>query len=296
MHRLTLQIPFTPPFALRHNFDEEATSTQRGFWLNDTPVIVRLHQAADDAPVTAEVFSDRPLNAVEGDLLRAAETMICAQDDLADFRQAIKRDKRMMRIAEALYGLKPLRIPDLWVSLMRALLGQQISIGAARAIRKKLAQRFGPEIEVPEGTAAVLPDAQTVLGLSMDDLLSLGFSRRKVEYAHTIAQAFVDGTISPDTLRNAPADEMIRALCVLRGIGVWTAECAGIFCLGHRDLLPADDLGVQKAVAQLYGLKQDPTAKLVRQYGEKWKGWRSYAAVYLWAARRHGVLVRTTSG
>jgi len=290
MHRLNLEIPFTAPYALRHHFDEGATITQRGFWLEGTPVVVRLSQEADDAPVTATVYSDRPLEPLLARLRDAAAAMICAQDDLADFHTAVKRDARLKRVAVALYGLKPLRIPDLWTSLMRALLGQQISIGAARAIRKKLAERFGRVIEVPEGTAAVLPDPHTTLALSPDDLLSLGFSRRKVEYAHTIAQAFVDGAIDPQALRDASADEMIRTLCALRGVGVWTAECAGIFCLGHPDLLPADDLGVQKAVAQLYRLPEDPDAKVVRKYGEKWKGWRSYAAVYLWAARRHGVL------
>lgn len=292
MHRLSFEISFKPPYALRHHFDENAEVVQREFWLERIPVVVQLSQIADDAAVGVTVYSDQPLEPSRSKMSAAAEAMICADDDLAGFHQAISGDVRMARVAEALYGLKPLRIPDLWTSLMRALLGQQISTVAASAIRRKLAQRFGRIIEVPKGTAVLLPDPGTVLALQSEDLLAAGLSRRKVEYAQTIAQAFVDGRINEESLREASADEMIRSLSALRGIGVWTAECTGIFCLGHLDLLPADDLGVQKAVAALYGLDQDPPAKLVRKYGEEWQGWRSYAAVYLWAARRAGIVGR----
>jgi DNA-3-methyladenine glycosylase II len=107
-----------------------------------------------------------------------------------------------------------------------------------------------------------------------------------------VLRAFLDGTIDPGQLSAAPPEEMTERLSSLRGVGVWTAECVGIFCIGYRDLLPADDLGIQQSIEQLYQLDHCPKPKEVARIGKKWSGWRSYAAIYLWGARNHGVLPR----
>jgi len=195
----------------------------------------------------------------------------------------------MTRLVDALHGLKPMRVPDLWTTLIRSISAQQISVAAARSIREKLARRFGTIIRVAGEDFSVVPAPESLVDMTLADFKAVGFSERKGEYVRGIAEAFLDGTIEPDKIEAMPPEEMIRTLSSLRGIGVWTAECTGIFCLEHRDLLPADDLGIQKSITELYRLKADPKPKQVIERGKKWAGWRTYASVYLWGARNHKV-------
>jgi DNA-3-methyladenine glycosylase II len=105
-----------------------------------------------------------------------------------------------------------------------------------------------------------------------------------------MARAFLSGDVVASELAALPPDEAIRRLTRLRGIGAWTAECTLMFGAAERDLLPADDLGIQQGARMLYGLDHVPGAAELRVMGERWAGWRSYAAVYLWTGKRHGLL------
>jgi DNA-3-methyladenine glycosylase II len=288
MSTLQLDIPYQPPFALR--FHREGELVQRGFWLNGAPVVVRLWQDEDNGPVRAHVATVPEGRLDAAVVLKTVRHMIAAPDDLSDFRAAVAGDQRMIRLIDALPGHKPLRVPDLWTTLMRSLISQQISTAAARSIRENLSRRYGRVIRFDEDEVSILPAPDVIVQLSAEEFAAAGFSGRKAEYARGFAEAFLSGQIDPERLAHEPPEQMIAELTKLRGVGVWTAECVGIFCLGHRDLLPADDLGVQKAITQLYGLKRDPSPKQVIKLGAKWAGWRSYAAIYLWGSRNHRVL------
>lgn len=288
MSSLRFEIPYRAPYALR--FHREGEVVQRSFWLQGVPVVVRLTQAGDNGVLSAELASDSVSTLDAAAVQQTIRHMVAADDDLGEFRAAVSRDARLTRLIDALPGLKPLRVPDLWTTLLRSLIAQQISTAAARSVRERLSRSFGRVIRIANDDVTVVPSPQTVGALSVDELARAGLSRRKAEYALGFAQAFTTGEIDPVALAAAQPAEMIAALTRLRGVGVWTAECVGIFCLGHRDLLPADDLGLQKAIAQLYGLRRDPSARDVAQLGKKWAGWRSYAAIYLWGGRNHGAL------
>jgi DNA-3-methyladenine glycosylase II len=288
MNSLHFSVPFRAPYALRYHL--EGTFAQRSFWLGDVPVVLRLSQDGDDGELHAVAFSDQALEARGDEVYAAARQMSAADDDLHEFRAAVARDKKMTRLVDALPGLKPLRVPDLWTTLLRSLISQQVSTAAARAIRERFSRQHGHIIRIGDDEVTVVPSPAVVARLSESDLASAGLSRRKAEYALGFARAFLDGTIDPHELAKASPEEMIAKLTSLRGVGVWTAECVGIFCIGHRDLLPADDLGIQQSIEQLYKLDHCPKPKEVTKIGKKWSGWRSYAAIYLWGARNHNVL------
>ena len=283
-------VDYVPPFSLHYH--AENGYAQRSFWIGDRPVVIRLRQDAPDDVVYAEAYSDAALGRIADRVHAAARRMIAAPDDLGQFRDAIARDKRMLKLVDALHGLKPMRVPDLWTTLIRSVSAQQISVAAARAIREKLARRFGTVIRVAGEDVSVVPAPEALVDMTAADFKAVGFSERKGEYVRGLAEAFLDGTIDPDRIEAMPPEEMIKTLSALRGIGVWTAECTGIFCLEHRDLLPADDLGVQKSITELYRLKADPKPKEVLEIAKKkkWEGWRTYVSVYLWGARNHRVL------
>ena len=288
MKKLDFKLTHTSPYALHYHATDGVAV--RSFWIDGRPIAMKLAQKRVDAPVYATAHSDQHIGSFADDLHAAAEHMICAQVDLATFRQSIAKDKRLAALVDALPGYKTMRGPDLWTMLLSALVSQQISGAAARSIRGKLARLYGHVIRVDREDVPVLPSPDVLVELKDEELRAAGFSQKKAEYARGIAQALLDSTIVPADLKAMPPEQMIEKLSSLKGVGVWTAECIGIFCLGHQDLLPADDLGIQNAVAKVYKLKERPKPKDVRARGEKWQGWRSWATAYLWAGLNHGVL------
>lgn len=290
MKRLAFRLDYPGPYSLHYHSDNGDGSVVRSFWLAGHPIVVRLEQHKPNGPVQAEAFSDEHIGGLADQLERALYHVISRDDDIVGFRAAIDKDRRLAKLVDALPGYKVLRGPDVWTMMLSSLVAQQISGAAARSIRRKLATTYGRIIRVANEDVPVVPSTERLFALREDDLRAVGFSQKKAEYARGMAQALLDGTIVPDELKRMSPDEMIKKLSSLRGVGVWTAECMGIFCIGHPDLLPADDLGIQKAITHLYKLKADPKPKEVRARGEKWKGWRSYATTYLWAGLNHAVL------
>lgn len=155
-------------------------------------------------------------------------------------------------------------------TLLRAIVGQQISIAAADAIWGRLAALL--DTTSPAAVVTVAPDA----------LRACGFSLRKVEYAQDLAQHFLDGRILPAQFDTLDDEAIIRELVAVRGIGRWTAEMYLIFNLCRPDVWPVDDIGLQKALVQIHGLDARPALAVFRQMGERYRPWRSVATWYLW--------------
>ena len=288
MKKLDFKLNYTPPYSLQYHMADGAAV--RSFWIDGKPIAMRLTQKKPNAPVLATAYSDQHIGAFAADLHKAAEHMIGAEADLVAFRNGIARDKRLAKLVDALPGYKHMRGPDLWTMMLSSLVSQQISGAAARSIRGKLARLYGHVINVEGEDVPVLPAPDVMVELSEAQLREAGFSAKKAEYGKGMAQAILDGTIVQDELKRMSPDEMIAKLSSLKGVGVWTAECIGIFCLGHQDLLPADDLGIQNAVQKVYKLKERPKPKELRVRGEKWRGWRTWATAYLWGGLNYGIL------
>jgi DNA-3-methyladenine glycosylase II len=169
-----------------------------------------------------------------------------------------------------LVGALPLRREDDgFAALLRAIVGQQVSVASARAIWARL-----------EG--AGLTDAATMASATDDDLRAAGLSRQKARYGRALAQAGIDF----DGLRGMPDAEVIRQLVAVPGIGVWTAEIYAMFALGRADVFAPGDLALQEAARMLFGLETRPTDKALRAMAEAWSPWRSVAARILWAYYR----------
>lgn len=282
MSVLRFDLDFVAPYRLRYHAENDVV--RRAFWIAGRPVVVQLEQEADDGPVTGLVYSDRSLADIEDRVQVVLKRMISAEDDLAEFRAAVAGDPALLEIVDSMPGLKPLRIPDLWTTLIWGLIDQQLSNAAGRAIRRRFAERFGPKIEVEGEWVSVVPDPEMVARVNYLELTEAGLSRRKAMYAQEIAEAVLAGQTDLDRVAALPAEEALQHLVDLRGVGMWTAEIAAIFGLGERDILPADDLGIRKAIGHIYHLPTLPTSAEVRRIGERWAGWRSYVAVYLWFA------------
>lgn len=161
------------------------------------------------------------------------------------------------------------RQPDGFAALMEAIIGQQVSVASARAIRDRVA-------------AAGFLEAARVASASEDDLRAVGLSRPKVRYALALARSGVDF----DGLRDRPDGEVVETLVALPGIGRWTAEIYAMFALGRADVMAAGDLALQEGARLLFALKARPTERALRQMAEAWSPWRAVAARGLWAYYR----------
>jgi DNA-3-methyladenine glycosylase II len=163
------------------------------------------------------------------------------------------------------------RPADAFGALLRPLVGQQISTKAARAIYLRMLGLFdGP------------PTPEAMLALTEADLRGIGFSRRKVEYAHDLAAHALDGSLELDRLGELGDEEVIAEIVAVRGFGRWTAEIFLIMHLGRPDVVVSGDLGIQRAIMIEDRLEAMPTPKEVEARAEPWRPNRSLACLYLW--------------
>ena len=169
-----------------------------------------------------------------------------------------------------LVGALPLRRePDGFAALLRAIVGQQVSVASARAIWARL-------------EAAGLSDVAVMAAATDDDLRAAGLSRQKARYGRALAQAGIDFS----ALRDIPDKGVVATLTAVPGIGVWTAEIYAMFALGRADVFAPGDLALQEAARMLFGLETRPSDKALRAMAEAWSPWRSVAARILWAYYR----------
>jgi DNA-3-methyladenine glycosylase II len=184
-------------------------------------------------------------------------------------RSLARRDPVMAGIISAHPKVFLMRRGEPFLTLARAIAGQQISVKAAQSVWDRFALCVGD----------VTP--QAVLARKRPELRACGLSDRKVEYIADLAQHFADGAIHVHRWPEMDDEAIIAELVEVRGIGRWTAEMFLIFNLLRPDVFPLDDLGLQKGIRRAY-FKRPVALKTMRKLGETWRPWRSVATWYLW--------------
>jgi len=155
-------------------------------------------------------------------------------------------------------------------TLLRTIVGQQVSFQAAASVWSKL-----------EAARGDMTDPHAIIEASFDELRACGLSRQKQGYARSLAELVKSGALD---LHNLPADDenAIALLTQVKGIGRWSAEVYLLFAEGRPDIWPAGDLAVQIDVGLIMGLPERPGEKEVREIGEAWRPHRGAAAVFAW--------------
>ncbi len=164
------------------------------------------------------------------------------------------------------------RPQDAYGALLRAIVGQQLSVAAARTIYNRFTDLFGGRTPTPE----------ELLEVDADTLRGVGFSRAKAGYIRSLAEHIISGELELDRLDELGDEEVARELIAVKGLGQWSVDMFLIFHLGRPDVLPVGDLGVRRAVERLYGLEALPSAAELEALGERWRPYRSLASLYLW--------------
>ena len=169
--------------------------------------------------------------------------------------------------------------PQLFETLVDAIISQQISVKAADAIMARLRA-----VLHAEANGLISPEA--LLSLEDDTLRAVGLSPQKMRYIRDLTERVSSGQLELERLSELDDEAVIAELVKVKGIGRWTAEMMLIFSLGRPDVLPVDDLGFVEGVREAYSLDARPTPKEMRERGEVWRPYRTFATWYMWGVRR----------
>lgn len=205
-------------------------------------------------------------------MVTTPETVAAALDTLA------ARDADIARtLAEVGYPEPRVRTPG-FATLLDIIVGQQVSVQSAAAIRARLKEAADP----------LTPDSF----LALDDaaLRRVGFSRRKVEYGRLLAQDILEGRFDPEGLPALDDEAILAEIVARKGLGRWSAEIYMLFALGREDVWPADDLAVQVAVQKLKRLDERPNRAVMDAVAETWRPHRGAAALLMWHIYRKAAL------
>lgn len=159
-----------------------------------------------------------------------------------------------------------------FATLLRTIIGQQVSVAAAAAIWRRLEERIGAP-----------PDPQALMALDDEALRGCGLSRQKAVYARSLAEHLVTGRLDLAALPRDDEDA-VALLTQVHGIGRWSAEIYLMFAEGRPDIWPAGDLAVREGLGRILGLAARPTEGEVRRLGEAWRPHRSALALFTWHA------------
>ena len=181
-----------------------------------------------------------------------------------------ERDTRVAQQLERV-GYPEARIRDRgYKTLLRTIVGQQVSVAAATSMWNKLEAELGADF-TPTG----------LLERDFDTLRACGLSRQKQGYARSLCELVASGAVDFDAM---PADDeqAIEQLTKIKGIGRWSAEIYLLFAEGRADIWPAGDLAVQEGVKRLLELEERPKEKETRALGEQWSPHRGPMAIFTW--------------
>jgi DNA-3-methyladenine glycosylase II len=181
-------------------------------------------------------------------------------------------DPRMAELWRQAGTPGPRARPPGFSTLLRVIVGQQLSTHAAAAIWKRM--------EV----AGVAKDPLAYVAMDDDSLRALGLSRQKIAYGRGLSEAVVSGGLDLPKLRRMEDEDAISTLVELKGIGRWSADCYLLFALGRPDVMPADDLALVASAGRHLGDGTRWTPGQLRTEAETWRPWRSAAARLLWHA------------
>jgi DNA-3-methyladenine glycosylase II len=201
-------------------------------------------------------------------------------DRWADGRAVLRAaDDRMAALVDERPGLDPDAFFDtwpseLWSALVAQVIGQEISLVAAAAIRGRLEALHGGR----------LPTPAALLAIGDETLREIGLSHAKAVYLHDLAARLVDGRLDLERLRALDDDAARDELMQVKGVGRFTADGVLLLTLRRRDIWPAGDLALRRAVARVWELDGAPSLVEVDAVGERFRPWRTLAAVYLLTA------------
>jgi AraC family transcriptional regulator of adaptative response / DNA-3-methyladenine glycosylase II len=247
---------------------------ERDFALHRKVGRLRVEQGTGDA---LKLTVDYPDVARHSEIAAHVRRMFDTDADIATINRWLSKHRHLKKCVRMNPGQ---RLPggwDVFEFAIRAVLGQQISVAAARTLAQRIVERFGQAVTDVDGKPIKLfpkPDA-----IADVDMTVIGLTRARAATLNPIARAVRDGVVSVD--RDQPLDEFVASWTQLPGIGDWTAHYIAMRALSNPNAFPAADLVLRRAVARD---GQPVPLRELHAIAEAWQPWRAYAVLHLWRA------------
>ncbi len=190
-------------------------------------------------------------------------------------RKQLQKDKKLWKAIKAQEEILLQSKKNIYLQLCSSIISQQLSTKVAAIIYHRFLDLFGKKI----------PTAKAILAVPFDDLKAVGLSNAKTNYVQNVCSFFIAQKLTDARLQKMEAEEVIKLLTQIKGVGRWTAEMILMFSLGHEDCFPADDLGIQQGMKAIYNLETANKKQLLQEMNrlaESWKPYRTYASMYIW--------------
>jgi DNA-3-methyladenine glycosylase II len=282
----------TSSYGLPYHFVDQRV-LHRPLWLAGAPVVVEFDLSRAGTmglrlvPLRGQAARlGKKKATLLGELKKQTLFLWGLDDDAEELHASMASDRDMAPLVERFGELRIVRAQDLYEALLVAVIGQQVSVRAAQSIRRRLMQNLGTRVtmgKVPgQEDHYLYPTSKQMIKAGELGLRQQGLSRQKSTYLLEIAHRAAAGELDREAFKALSDEDALRRLCEIKGVGRWTAEIALMRGLGRNDVFAAGDLGLQVAVQELRGMRKRPSEKALRKIAERWEGWRSYAAFYLW--------------
>ena len=252
----------------------------RSVRVNGRPVLLELSvPAAPNVERETQVLVVRASPRIPRVALTAIVTRMLDLDaDLDAFDAHARRDRILRRVVRRGSGVRLPQLLDPFEGLMRAILGQQVSVAGASTMTDRLVRLLAPAGgSFADRGFLAFPTPEAVADGGAERLRSIGLTRVKAATIAGAARRIADGALDLNALRSVPGDEAQATLESLPGVGPWTASYVRMRALGDRDAFPAADLGVIKGLAAV-GVDR----RSIPAVAERWRPWRGYATLHLW--------------
>ena len=266
------------PREVLHRIENERVT--KALLIDGQQVIFQIQSERNDLRV--DFLNTKPSRKTEQVIEAYVREWFDMETDLKPFYSLVRKDELLKDLVKKFHGYRIIGQPDLFESLIWAVLGQQINLQFAYTLKQRFVQQFGERINFKGNDHFLFPIPALVATLGDDDLLPLQFSRQKSKYVRLIGEAFANGSVSKEKLSQLSFDEAKTELMKIKGIGNWTANYALMKTFRYPNAFPLEDAGVHNAIKNIRGMKKKPSLAHVKRIFKNYKGWEAYATLYLW--------------
>ena len=282
---IELRLPYRPPydfngllaFYARRGIPGvesiDAHGYRRSISIDGEPGWFEVSAIDGDSALRLRVHEVRPLHLAS--LVNRVRRMFDVNADPAAIMRTLGREPRLRTLVKRWPGQ---RLPGAWAGFelgVRAVLGQQISVAAARTLAARIVDRYGTAhpASADSGLGALFPRAAVLADAALE---SIGLTRARAATIRSLAQACVEGRVDFRSVQTL--DETVTRLCALPGIGMWTAQYMAMRAHAHPDAFPAGDLVLRKIAGDGTPISE----RAMQSIAEAWHPWRAYAVMLLW--------------
>lgn len=191
-----------------------------------------------------------------------------------DYKKALINDPKLKQVLKHEILIPPVS-KNITMSLVWSIMSQQLSIQVAKVMHGRFLELFDNR----------LPSAKAILEMPLPKIKAIGISQQKANYIHNVAEFISNQKITYGKLQTLSDEEVIDLLTQIKGVGSWTVEMLLIFGLGRQDVFAVDDLGIQKAMTEIFKLHDLPKKELrlkMMKLSERWSPYRSFVCLHMW--------------